>query len=138
MLIASGLVAATGGADSPLAFTYSLAVVAASILLSQRGAFVTAGACSGAYGAIVAANLLRLGAEPSSALLVHFGFTYASNVLAHFLIAALAGFLSRQLLAAGGRLSASQADLKRLSTLHQQILDSTPSGLLEPGAQGEP
>ena len=51
-------------------------------------------------------------------------------MLAHFLIAALAGFLSRQLLAAGGRLSASQENLRRLATLHEQILDSTPSGLL--------
>lgn len=130
VLIASGLVAATGGADSPLAFTYSLAVIAASILLSQRGAFVTAAACSGVYGALVATHLLQLGAEPPAALLVRFGFTYASNVLAHFLIAALAGYLSRQLLAAGGRLSASQADLKQLAKLHQQILDSSPSGLL--------
>ena len=130
VLIASGLVAATGGADSPLSFTYSLAVIAASILLSQRGAFVTAAACSGAYGAIVVAHLLGQSTPQPPALVVRFAFTFASNVLAHFLIAALAGYLSRQLLAAGGRLSASQADLKRLSTLHAQILDSTPSGLL--------
>ncbi|WP_224366873.1 two-component system sensor histidine kinase NtrB [Hyalangium versicolor] len=130
VLIASGLVSITGAADSPFSFTYSLAVIAASILLSQRGAFVTAAACSGAYGAIVVTHLLRLSAQPSAAMVVRFSFTFASNVLAHFLIAALAGFLSRQLLAAGGRLSASQADLRRLATLHEQILDSTPSGLL--------
>jgi two-component system sensor histidine kinase PilS (NtrC family) len=130
VLISSGLVSITGGADSPFSFTYSLAVIAASILLSQRGAFVTAAACSGAYGAIVATHLLRLSAHPPAAMVVRFSFTFASNVLAHFLIAALAGFLSRQLLAAGGRLSASQADLRRLATLHEQILDSTPSGLL--------
>ncbi len=130
VLIASGLVSITGGADSPFSFTYSLAVIAASILLSQRGAFVTAAACSGAYGAIVLTHLLRLSAHPPAAMVVRFSFTFASNVLAHFLIAVLAGYLSRQLLAAGGRLSASQADLKRLATLHEQILDSTPSGLL--------
>ncbi len=130
ILIASGLVAATGAADSPFSFTYSLAVIAASILLSQRGAFVTAAACSGVYGAIVAEHLLRLGDHPPAAMVVRFGFNFASNVLAQFLIAALAGFLSRQLLAARGRLSDSQADLQRLSTLHEQILDSTPSGLL--------
>lgn len=130
ILIASGLVSVTGGADSPFSFTYSLAVIAASILLSQRGAFVTAAACSGAYGAVVVTHLLRLSAHPSSAMVVRASFHFASNVLAHFLIAALAGFLSRQLLAAGGRLSASQADLRRLATLHEQILDSTPSGLL--------
>jgi two-component system sensor histidine kinase PilS (NtrC family) len=130
VLIASGLVSITGGADSPFIFTYSLAVIAASILLSQRGAFVTAAACSGAYGAIVVTHLLRLSPHPPAAMVVRFGFTFASNVLAHFLIAALAGFLSRQLLAAGGRLSASQADLRRLATLHEKILDSTPSGLL--------
>jgi two-component system sensor histidine kinase PilS (NtrC family) len=130
ILIASGLVAATGAADSPFSITYSLAVIAASILLSQRGAFVTAAACSGAYAAIIAMHVMRLGAHPPTAMVVRFGFNLASNVLAQFLIAALAGFLSRQLLAAGGRLSASQADLRRLSTLHEQILDSTPSGLL--------
>jgi two-component system sensor histidine kinase PilS (NtrC family) len=130
VLIASGLVSVTGGADSPFSFTYSLAVIAASILLSQRGAFVTAAACSGAYGALVVTHLLRISASPPAAMVVRAGFHFASNVLAHFLIAALAGFLSRQLLAAGGRLSASQADLRRLATLHEQILDSTPSGLL--------
>jgi two-component system sensor histidine kinase PilS (NtrC family) len=136
ILIASGLVSATGAADSPFSITYSLAVIAASILLSQRGAFITAAACSGAYAAIVAIHLLRLGANPPTAMVVRFGFNLASNVLAQFLIAALAGFLSRQLLAAGGRLSASQADLRRLSTLHEQILDSTPSGLLTCEADG--
>ena len=136
ILIASGLVSATGGADSPFSITYSLAVIAASILLSQRGAFVTAAACSGVYGAIVAMHLMRLGAHPPTAMVVRFGFNLASNVLAQFLIAALAGFLSRQLLAAGGRLSASQAELGRLATLHEQILDSTPSGLLTCEADG--
>ncbi len=130
ILIASGLVLVTGGADSPFSFTYSLAVISSSILLSQRGAFVTAAACSGAYGAIVLTHLLGLNAHPTSAMVVRASFHFASNVLAHFLIAALAGFLSRQLLAAGGRLSASEADLKRLATLHEQILNSTPSGLL--------
>jgi two-component system sensor histidine kinase PilS (NtrC family) len=136
VLIASGLVSVTGGADSPVSFTYSLAVIAASILLSQRGAFVTAATCSGAYGAIVAQHVLELGTHVPTAMVVRFGFTFASNVLAYFLIAALAGYLSRQLLATGGRLSASQADLKRLATLHEQILDSTPSGLLTCEADG--
>jgi two-component system sensor histidine kinase PilS (NtrC family) len=136
ILIASGLVSATGAADSPFSITYSLAVIAASILLSQRGAFITAAACSGVYAAIVAIHLLRLGVNPPTAMVVRVGFNLASNVLAQFLIAALAGFLSRQLLAAGGRLSASQADLRRLSTLHELILDSTPSGLLTCEADG--
>lgn len=130
ILIASALVSLTGGAESPFAFTYSLAVIAASILLSQRGAFVTAAACSGVYGALVVTYLVRMGVQPSAGMLARTGFNVASNVLAHFLIAALAGYLSRQLLATGGRLSASQADLRRLATLHEQILDSTPSGLL--------
>ncbi|MDY7228452.1 two-component system sensor histidine kinase NtrB [Hyalangium rubrum] len=130
ILIASGLVSVTGGPESPFSFTYSLAVIAASILLSQRGAFVTAAVCSGVYGALVVTHLLRISASPPPSLVVRAAFHFASNALAHFLIAALAGYLSRQLLAAGGRLSASQADLRRLATLHEQILDSTPSGLL--------
>ncbi len=130
VLIATSLVFITGGPESPFTFTYSLAVVAASILLSQRGALATAAVCSACYGALLAAFLLREPGPVAPTLLVRSGYLLTSNVLAHFLIAALTGYLSRQLRTTGGRLSASQADLRRLSTLHKQILDSTPSGIL--------
>ena len=57
-------------------------------------------------------------------------FVCASNVLAQFLTAVLAGFLARQLTATGGRLTAREQDLRRLTRLQQQILTSMPSGLL--------
>ena len=136
VLIATAIVFITGGPESPFTFTYSLAVMAASILLSQRGALVTAAVCSAAYGVLLATFLVRTPGAVPAAMLVRTGYLLTSNVLAHFLIAALAGYLSRQLRTTGGRLSASQADLRRLSTLHKQILDSTPSGILTCEADG--
>ncbi|XXF81655.1 ATP-binding protein [Myxococcaceae bacterium GXIMD 01537] len=130
VLIATSLVFITGGPESPFTFTYSLAVVTASILLSQRGALVTAAVCSISYGVLLGSFLARApGAVPAAAL-ERSGYLLISNLLAHFLIAALTGYLSRQLSATGGRLSASQADLRQLATLHKQILDSSPSGIL--------
>lgn len=130
VLVATCLIFITGGPESPFTFMYSLAVMSASIVLSQRGALVTAAVCSACYGGLVVAFMLRAPGTVSGSALVRSGYLLTSNVLAHFLIAALAGYLSRQLRTAGGRLSASQADLKRLSTLHKQILDSSPSGIL--------
>ena len=48
----------------------------------------------------------------------------------------LAGFLARQLSAAGGRLSAREADLRELARLQQQILAAMPSGLITCDADG--
>ncbi|WP_426754254.1 two-component system sensor histidine kinase NtrB [Myxococcus sp. Y35] len=128
--IATGLVFLSGGADSPLTFLYSLAVIGASVVLDRRGALWAAAASALCFGALVMGpRLLGTvpgGLMPSSRVL----FVLGSNSLALGLIAALAGYLSRQLSATGGALSAREADLRRLGRLQQQILSSMPSGLV--------
>ncbi len=133
IILASSLVYLTGAADSPFVFTYSLAVVGAAILLFRKGAFLTAAASSGAFSVLsLAVHLGQLrpptGSQPMS--VSRLAFVLATNALAQFLIAALAGYLAEQVTRTGGRLSAREADLKELVALQNRIVNAMPSGLL--------
>jgi two-component system sensor histidine kinase PilS (NtrC family) len=134
ILLASSLVYVTGGSESPFTFTYSMAVIASSILLEPPVAFVAAGVSSLSFGAVAllirAELLVRPVLESGHGPLDRFVFLLVSNTLAQFLIAALASYLSRQLRAAGGKLSVKEADLRKLGQLQRQILACMPSGLI--------
>ncbi|NTX57707.1 nitrogen regulation protein NR(II) [Myxococcus sp. CA039A] len=135
VVIATGLVFLSGGSDSPLTFLYSLAVIGAAVVLDWRGALWVAAAAALSFAGLV--GVLRLSdVAPLGPLLSSRGFfVLGSNLLALALIAVLAGYLSRQLSATGGALSAREADLRRLGGLQQQILSSMPSGLITCDAQ---
>ncbi len=135
VVIATGLVYLSGGADSPLTFLYSLAVIGAAVAMDRRGALWAAAASALCFAGLLLAPRL-LGGTPVSALVSsrHL-FVLGSNLLALGLIAVLAGYLSRQLSATGGALSEREADLRRLGRLQQQILSSMPSGLITCDAQ---
>jgi len=137
--IATVLVFLTGGPESPFTFTYLLTVVGASILLGQWGALAAAAACSASFLVLVGAissGTLRTPVPVSTLSVARLAFLCASNVLAQFLTAVLAGFLARQLTTAGGRLSARERDLRELTRLQQQILAAMPSGLLTCDMEG--
>jgi len=139
VLLATTLVFLTGGADSPFTFTYLLAVVGAAILLDQRGTLLAAGATSAAYVALAVMlqqGWLRSPAGSPTLAPGRLAFVISSNVLAQFLLAFLAGFLSRQLSQTGRRLRASEKDLRELAEVQRQILESMPSGLLTCDAHG--
>lgn len=130
VLIATGLVYLSGGADSPLTFLYSLAVIGAAVVLDWRGALAAAAVSAFAFTALLL--VIRL-TTPADVVTVPGGrvlFVLGSNALALVLIAVLSGYLSRQLSATGGALSQSEADLRRLGRLQQLILSSMPSGLV--------
>jgi len=139
LLVASVLVFLTGVGDSPFTFLYLLAVIGASIVLDGRGALVAAGGSALAYALLLVAVKLQWLESPlgvgnlSQQRIV---FLIGSNLLALVLIAVLAGYLTRQLSATGGRLSAREADLEKLDTLQRQILACMPSGLITCDAAG--
>ena len=138
--IASVLVFLTGGPESPFTFTYLLSVVGAAILLGQSGAIAAASACSLSFIALSAAmssGTIRAPVATTGLAVSRLAFICASNVLAQFLTAVLAGFLARQLTAAGGRLSARERDIRELTRLQQQILTAMPSGLLTCDTEGQ-
>ncbi|WP_326522536.1 two-component system sensor histidine kinase NtrB [Archangium lipolyticum] len=139
LVIASALVFLTGVGDSPFTFLYLLTVIVASMVLDGRGALISAGAGALAYASLLVAVKFNWLVPPISATTPtrgRFAFLMASNVLALFLIAVLAGYLARQLSATGGQLSARVADLKRLDVLQRQILACMPSGLITCNAAG--
>src|SRR5229473_1273613 len=133
VLLASGVVYLTGGSESPFIFAYSLGVIAAAILLYQRGALLAASASSIAFGLLcvfIHAGLLRSPQGSAAPSLGKVIFAVLSNTLAQFLIAALANYLVHQLWTTGGRLFEREADLKKLAKLQQQILSCMLSGLI--------
>ena len=140
ILLASTLVYITGGAESPFTFTYSIAVIASAILLEPPGPLFAAVATSASFCAL--ALLIRLDVLVRPALDAvdtptdRLVFLLASNALAQFLIAALAGYVSRQLRTTGGKLSVREADLQKLAGLQRQILAAMPSGLITCMANG--
>ncbi len=138
--VASALVFLTGGAESPFAFIYLVAVVVGSILLYQRGALVAAGASTALFAlTLFLGELAWADAGMVTLRLVPPRLTYTllSNVLAQFLIAALAGYLSRQLTAAGGQISEREARLASLAQLQEQILGCMPAGLITCDGSGK-
>ncbi|HEY8207570.1 MAG TPA: ATP-binding protein [Myxococcaceae bacterium] len=140
LVVASAVVYLTGGVESPFTFTYSVAVIAGAILLPQRGALTVAvlGAASfAAQAVLIQRGLLRPPSDSGLVTPARLWFTVASNALAPLLIAALVGYLNRQLTAAGGRLSQREAEVKSLAALQRQILACMPSGLVTCTAQGE-
>jgi two-component system sensor histidine kinase PilS (NtrC family) len=139
VLLATSLVYLTGGPESPFTFAYLVAILAGSILLYQRGALLTAFASASAFVGLVALSQLGALRTPLGASILpanRLVFVLVSNLLAQFLIAVLAGYLSRQLRTAGGRLSAKESDFRQLARFHQQILASMPSGLVTCDAEG--
>lgn len=133
VILASCLVFLTGGIQSPFTFTYSVAVVAAAILLGQRGAFVAAMAAAVAFVSLSVAIWLELIQSPYERDLIPVSrmvYLLSSHILAQLLIAALASYFARQLSATGIQLKAREADLKELVQLQNQIVHAMPSGLI--------
>jgi len=138
ILFATGIVSLTGWGESPFIITYSLAIIAAALLLQTRGALIVAGLATATFTALVlTAHLLAPQVAGASPLpLARLGFILLSNLLAFVLVAVLAGYLARQLVKAGGQLVEREQDLAQLSKLHRQILEAMPSGLMTADAQG--
>jgi two-component system sensor histidine kinase PilS (NtrC family) len=134
VVLASALVFQTGGVYSPFAFVYSLAIIEASILLFRRGAIVTAAVSSTVLVAIIFA-LRQLSAVPE-ANVPRLAVEVTIHVVAQFLIAALSGFVAEQLTRTGGRLVASEQELRQAVDLQNRIVAAMPSGLITCDAQG--
>jgi two-component system sensor histidine kinase PilS (NtrC family) len=138
-VLATAVVYLTGGVESPFTFTFSIAVIAAAIVLDQRGAFAAAVASTLAFSILLMLGRLGVLHPPGIAGAISTGrlaFLWVTNTLAQFLIAALASFLSRQLTAAGGALREREADLRSLAEIQEQILAAMPSGLVTGDVEG--
>ena len=133
LLISAILVAITGGTESLFLITFSLTILAASILLHRRGAM---------YMMMVSAMLIVFqvsreafgwwqpgGPVDDDHLLAVF-LSGMTNITAVFLVALLAGYLSEQLRDAGQRLQIASRDIEDLRALNGHIITSIQSGLV--------
>ena len=135
VLAATGLVYLTGGAESIFTVLYPLAIVNAAIGLGRRGALIAAGATAATFLVLVAAqesSVLAgaLGLPRSSLSVAKLVLTLSANLSAFALTAALSAYLVEQLQGARRVLAQRETELKVLSTLHQSIVLSIPSGIL--------
>lgn len=140
VVLASCLIFLTGGIQSPFTFTFSVAIVAAALLLGQKGALVASGTASIAFVVTTWAMWSDVVQGPYGrdwVPLHRMAYLWATHILAQFLIAALASYFAKQLTATGVQLKAREADLKELVQLQNQIVRAMPSGLLTCDPKGQ-
>src|SRR5574337_513381 len=133
----TALVHYTGGIESLFAFIYIFPVLAASFLLSRRSSLLLAGGSTILYGALIDMQLYGLAEQaplpfaegvardPAHALLQIF-----INSATFFLVALLGSWLAQRLKEADRELEAQRIDLRNLRTLHQDIVEHIPSGIV--------
>lgn len=126
VLLAASVVFLTGGARSPFTFLFLVTIVGAAVLLGTRGAIVGFLGAATAY-VLVLASLLETQASES---LPRLGLDALIQLVAQLLIAVLSGYVGEQLSRTGGRLSASERDLRELIELQDEIVRAMPSGLV--------
>lgn len=133
LALAASVVLLSGGAESPFAVVFLLAIVGASVLLGRRGAAAAAVGSSLAYAAVVVipAVLGRVITSPMQLVV-----DVVAQLVAQFLIAFLSGYLAEQLSRTGGRLTAREGELRQLTELQNRIVGAMPSGLVTCEADG--
>ena len=138
LLLVSLLIYVTGGVDSSLNFLYPLVIIVASILLSRRWAYVTAGVAFILYGAVLELCYFQVIPSYSSthpALRTLQGIVVV-NLFGYAAIAYLAGLLAAKLRQTDTRLQRTRGALENLQALSENIIRSTSNGLITTSLDG--
>jgi two-component system sensor histidine kinase PilS (NtrC family) len=138
LLLVALLIYVTGGVDSSLNFLYPLVIIVASILLSRRWAYITAGLAFIFYAAILELSFYRIvpsymQSYPDPRRLQAIIFV---NLFGYAAVAYLAGLLSAKLRLADTRLRYTRGALESLQAVHENIIRSTSNGLITTGLDG--
>jgi two-component system, NtrC family, response regulator PilR len=141
VVLVTGVVFVTGGADSPFGFLYSLVVINGAILLSTTGAVVVASTSSIAYAALVALLGSGLVARPDYPFApappdLQFALRFATTNATFYVIAVLAASLVRRLHAAEQLLQEREAERDRLSSMHEALARNIGSALISTDPDG--
>ncbi|MCG3174914.1 MAG: Adaptive-response sensory-kinase SasA [Myxococcota bacterium] len=137
LMVATGLVYLTGGVESLFSFMYTLSIINGSIIFYRRGAYTTAIASMVLLCLLTWLQYNRFLPDLDAAdFAVHqqpvdrLMFRIALNAGGFFFVAALAAYLAGLLREKGDQLTETRKDLAKLTTLHETIVASLPSGLL--------
>jgi two-component system sensor histidine kinase PilS (NtrC family) len=142
LVVVTGFVYLTGGAESPFSFLYLLTIIIGSILLVRRGGFLVA-ACSWLMYAsmilLVQKGVLPpypVGAEEGEAATVRILYSLVAHLVSFFAVAYLASSLTENLRRTGRELQMRRDDLAQLRDYNDNIIDSMNSGLLTTDGEG--
>ena len=143
LVLATLLIHATGGGQSPFFFLYFLDVVAVALLAQRRGAAVAAGASAVLMIAVSVAGYLRvLPLVPGQSWLPwevsrdDLVMRLALNAVALGAVGVLTTHLARQTRQAGERLTRHERYAGDLATLHENTIRSMTSGLVTLDLEG--
>lgn len=137
LVLASMLVAHTGGLDSPFVSFYLLIIIYCSLTLG-RGAAVAGAAVSTILfaGVVVAGRLGLLGMPARTAELDTLSFRVSLNALGFMAVAFLGTFLSRRLQRVQEQLEEKIDSLRQLQKLNDLIVSNIRSGLVTTDLDG--
>jgi two-component system response regulator PilR (NtrC family) len=141
VLLTTGVIYLTGGPDSPFGFLYSLPVVNGAILLFTHGALSTAAMATLGYTGLLGGMLTGIVETPNyefppAALDVQLAIRIAANDATFFLIAMLAGSLTRRLYDTEQLLLQRQGERDHLAALQEALARNIGSGLITTDASG--
>jgi two-component system sensor histidine kinase PilS (NtrC family) len=137
LVLVAALVHATGGAESAFTFLFAITVIAASMVLSSRGALhITVGAIVlyvgvstlGHFGLLPPVWGQRM--LPSQSSAQEFGRAIIINLATLGAVAVLASNLAAQVLRAGERLAQKEARLSDLEAQSEDVIRCLTSGLI--------
>ncbi len=129
LLLETALIAVTGGTESPFIFLYILSVVAGSLFFSLKGGLLTAFCATFSLGTLISLQYTQ-------ALFFHLPFRTpilsGSNEVAYLILLYAGAFFCVGILSGrlSQRLHEQETGLFDLRLLHENILQSIPSGLV--------
>lgn len=144
VVLVTALVHYTGGIRSLFAFVYIFPVLAGAILLSRRSSLLLASAGTILYGTLINIELYRLtkgvqflATESATHDPVYSLLQLFVNSATFFVVALLGSRLAERLKETGRELEARHVDLRNLRTLHQDIVEYIPSGIVTLDLEGK-
>ena len=137
LLLVTALIYYTGGIESVFTFVFIFPVLAAAMCVSRRSSFLVAGASSILYSVLTNIHLHELiqrtelwpeagiGVDPAYTIFQ----TFVSSV-GFFLEALLGSHLAERLKEARREVEKQCTDIRNLRTLHREIVENIPSGII--------
>lgn len=140
LAIATVLVYATGGVDSPFTPFYIVTIVAASLVLDRRAGYLAASGAAILYGLAVDLRYYGVGpawlADPVAGGGPETLYLLFLNIVAFFSVAQLSGSLAGKLHQTRERLEEKSLGLAQLQAFHEDVVQSISSGLLTTDTSG--
>jgi transcriptional regulator with PAS, ATPase and Fis domain len=133
LALASLVMLATGGTESPLAVLFNLVILNAAFLRLGAGITATAAAAAVVYGALMAA--LAVGA-PADLAIPEYVVSHSMTVASFLVIAGLARYLTSQLAEAESLLAERQEEIGRIEALQSLVANTLDNGLVMTDGSG--